>query len=222
MRVNDLEALRQIATRYDSLEELLADFAIEPPDRGVLRVEPKSDDEEKPITLSTIHSAKGLEWDSVFIIGLVEGVLPSSFALDNEEEIEEESRLFYVGITRAKNNLFLSLNHEGTRGGITQFNKVSRFVEMPNVLAGLDQKFALEKDIGDGIDLDDADGIMPFYNKESLLDEIIGHGRQRADGIERSAGRGHMSILCRYLYISAILYRMSACRGECRRFEEIL
>ena len=174
VRVNDLEALRQIAAKYDSLEELLADFAIEPPDRGVLRVEPKHADDEKPLTLSTIHSAKGLEWDTVFMIGLVEGVLPSSFALDNEEEIEEESRLFYVGITRAKNRLFLSINHEGTRGGITQFNKVSRFVEMPNVLAGLDQKFALEKDIGDGIDLDDADGIAPFYNKESLLDEVIG------------------------------------------------
>lgn len=177
VRVNDLEALRQISSRYDSLEELLADFAIEPPDRGVLRVEPKANDEERPLTLSTIHSAKGLEWDTVFMIGLVEGVLPSSFALDNEEEIEEESRLFYVGITRAKNRLFLSLNHEGTRGGITQFNKVSRFVEMPNVLAWLDQKFALEKDIGDGIDLDDADGIVPFYNKESLLDEVMGERR---------------------------------------------
>ncbi len=173
VRLNDLEALRQIAARYDGLEELLADFAIEPPDRGVLRVEPKANDEERPITLSTIHSAKGLEWDTVFMMGLVEGVLPSSFALDNEDEIEEESRLFYVGITRAKNRLFLSLNHEGTRGGITQFNKVSRFVEMPNVLAWLDQKFAQELDIGDGIDLDDADGIMPFYNKESLLDEIM-------------------------------------------------
>ncbi|MFA6320466.1 MAG: ATP-dependent helicase, partial [Candidatus Omnitrophota bacterium] len=97
VRQNDLEALRQIASRYDGLEELLADFAIEPPDRGVLRVEPKANGEECPLTLSTIHSAKGLEWDTVFMIGLVEGVLPSSFSLDNEEEIEEESRLFYVG-----------------------------------------------------------------------------------------------------------------------------
>ncbi|MFA6321534.1 MAG: 3'-5' exonuclease, partial [Candidatus Omnitrophota bacterium] len=96
-----------------------------------------------------------------------------------EEEIEEESRLFYVGITRAKNRLYLSLNHEGMRNGITQFNKVSRFVEMPNVMSGLDQKFALERDIGDDIDLDDSDGIMPFYNKESLLDEIMGKGQGR-------------------------------------------
>jgi DNA helicase-2/ATP-dependent DNA helicase PcrA len=174
VRMNDLEALRQIAARYDGLEQLLADFAIEPPDRGVLRVEAKSSGEEKPLTLSTIHSAKGLEWDTVFMIGLVDGVLPSSFSLDNEEEIEEESRLFYVGVTRAKNRLMLSLNHEGSRGGITQFNKVSRFVDMPNVLAGLEQKFAMERDIGDGIELDDTDGITPFYDKASLFDEIVG------------------------------------------------
>jgi hypothetical protein len=103
---------------------------------------------------------------------MVDGVLPSSFSLDNEDEIEEENRLFYVGVTRAKNRLFLSLNHEGTRGGITQFNKVSRFVDTPNILAGLDQKFALEKDIGEGIELDDRDGIMPFYDKRSLLDKV--------------------------------------------------
>jgi DNA helicase-2/ATP-dependent DNA helicase PcrA len=108
------------------------------------------------------------------MIGLVDGVLPSSFSLDNEEEIEEESRLFYVGVTRAKNRLMLSLNHEGSRGGITQFNKVSRFVDMPNVLAGLEQKFAMERDIGDGIELDDTDGITPFYDKASLFDEIVG------------------------------------------------
>jgi len=179
VRANDLEALRQIAARYDSLEELLADFAIEPPDRGVLRVEPKSNGENAPLTLSTIHSAKGLEWDTVFMIGLVEGVLPSSFALDNEEEIEEESRLFYVGITRAKNRLFLSLNHEGGRGGITQFNKVSRFLDMPNIMVGLDQKFAFERDSDGEIELDDDDGITPFYDKGSLLDEIIGRGEKR-------------------------------------------
>ncbi|MDD5136361.1 MAG: ATP-dependent helicase [Candidatus Omnitrophica bacterium] len=179
VRINDLEALRQISGRYDSLEELLADFAIEPPDRGVLRVEPKANDDEKPLTLSTIHSAKGLEWDTVFIIGLIDGVMPSSFSLDNDEEIEEESRLFYVGITRAKNRLFLSLNHEGTRGGITQFNKVSRFVEIPNVQARLDQTFAFEEDPGGEIDLDDSDGITPFYDKRSLLAEIIGRGEKR-------------------------------------------
>ena len=112
IRINDLETLRQIAARYDELGDLLADFAIEPPDRAVLKVEPTAKHEERPLVLSTIHSAKGLEWDSVFLIGLAEGILPISFALDSEDEIEEEHRLFYVGITRAKNRLHLSLHHE--------------------------------------------------------------------------------------------------------------
>ncbi|MBN2453790.1 MAG: ATP-dependent helicase [Candidatus Omnitrophica bacterium] len=173
MRVNDLETLRQIAARYDSLEELLADFAIEPPDRGVWKVEAAPKDEEKPVTLSTIHSSKGLEWDSVFLIGLIDGVLPSSFSLDSEEEIEEESRLFYVAITRAKNRLFLSMNHEGSRGGITQFNKVSRFIDAPNILAGLDQKALFDSVRDIDMDLDDDDGIAPVYDRSSLLREVI-------------------------------------------------
>ncbi len=147
-RINDLEALRQIASQYDSIEELLSDFAIEPPDKSVLR--PRFDRDEaagKPLTLSTIHSAKGLEWDSVFLIGLVDGVLPSSFSFERAENIEEESRLFYVAITRAKNRLFLSFNQEGTRGNTMQFNKVSRFVEAPNVFTRLEGRFAVEKDM---------------------------------------------------------------------------
>ena len=138
LRANDLETLRQISMRYDALEELLADFAIEPPERGVWRVEPSTPEEEKPLTLSTIHSAKGLEWECVFLIGLMDGVLPVAFALDDEDEIEEENRLFYVGVTRAKKRLFLSLHHEGTRNGITQFNKISRFLGVPNVFTKLE------------------------------------------------------------------------------------
>jgi len=138
LRFNDLEALRQIAGRYGSIEDLLEDFAVEPPERGVWRIEPETKEEEKPFVLSTIHSAKGLEWDVVFVMGLVDGVLPVTFALDSEEEIEEEQRLFYVAVTRARNRLFLTLHHEGTRGGISQFNKISRFVDVPNVMAKLE------------------------------------------------------------------------------------
>jgi len=174
IRVNDLEAMRQISSRYDSTEDLLADFAIEPPDRGVWHVEAQPKDDEKPITLSTIHSAKGLEWDSVFLIGLVDGVLPSSFSLDSDEEIEEESRLFYVGITRAKNKLFLSLNHEGMRAGITQFNKASRFIDEPNVLDKLNTDNSIERRESGEIDLEGVD-IEPFYDRSSLLREVIGY-----------------------------------------------
>jgi DNA helicase-2/ATP-dependent DNA helicase PcrA len=164
IRINDLETLRQVAARYDELGTLLADFAIESPERGVKRVEPAVRRDEKPLTLSTIHSAKGLEWDSVFLPGLIDGVLPSNFALDDAKDIEEESRLLYVAITRAKNRLFLSMSHKGSRGGITQFNKMSRFVDVPNVLAGLDQRAVCEPTEYPDIDLDDDDDIVPAFS----------------------------------------------------------
>ncbi len=171
LRLNDLETLRQIAARYGSLEDLLEDFAVEPPERGVWRVEPSTPDEEKPLTLSTIHSAKGLEWDCVFLMGLMDGVLPVAFSLDHEDELEEEQRLFYVAITRAKNRLALSLHHEGFRGGITQFNKMSRFVDVPNVFSHLTpygfpggERTEPRKEPGKGPRL---------YDKESLLRRVM-------------------------------------------------
>jgi len=171
IRLNDLETLKQIASRYDSLEELLADFAIEPPEKGIGRVDPSVPEEEKPLTLSTIHSAKGLEWESVFFIGLMDGVLPVSFSLNTQEDIEEEHRLFYVGITRAKNHLFLSLHHEGIRGGINQFNKISRFIDVPNVLSKLEN--IAEKKIERVIVPKESEKITPIYNKKSLIEKVI-------------------------------------------------
>lgn len=171
IRFNDLKTLKQIADRYDSLEEMLADFAIEPPEKGIGRVDPSVPEEERPLTLSTIHSAKGLEWESVFFIGLMDGVLPVSFSLNTQEDIEEEHRLFYVGITRAKNHLFLSLHHEGTRGGINQFNKISRFIDVPNVLSKLESTTHKKKEIL--FVPKESEKVTPIYNKKSLLEKVI-------------------------------------------------
>jgi DNA helicase-2/ATP-dependent DNA helicase PcrA len=172
LRANDLETLRQISMRYNSLEELLVDFAIEPPERGILRVEPSTPEDEKPLTLSTIHGAKGLEWECVFLIGLMDGVLPVAFALDDEDEIEEERRLFYVGVTRAKNRLFLSLHHEGTRGGITQFNKISRFLDVPNVFTKLELK-GMPKQRIKHIARRETERESYLYDKESLIRKVM-------------------------------------------------
>jgi DNA helicase-2/ATP-dependent DNA helicase PcrA len=172
LRANDLETLRQISMKYDSLEELLSDFAIEPPERGIWRVEPSTPEEEKPLTLSTIHGAKGLEWECVFLIGLMDGVLPVAFALDDEDEIEEENRLFYVGVTRAKNRLFLSLHHEGTRGGITQFNKISRFLDVPNVFTKL-EPMGIPRQRIKQVGPRDTEEESYHYDKESLLRRIM-------------------------------------------------
>ncbi|MBN3038469.1 MAG: ATP-dependent helicase, partial [Candidatus Omnitrophica bacterium] len=173
LRLNDLKTLRQISSRYDTLEEFLADLAIEPPERGVARVDPSSREDERPLTLSTIHSAKGLEWDCVFIIGLMEGVLPVSFAIGDEDEVEEENRLFYVAITRAKNRLFLSFHHEGNRGGITQFNKISRFVDTANVLSKLEKEGVFGEDPGRmPYDAEFEEEVL-VYDKDSLTKRVI-------------------------------------------------
>lgn len=173
LRMNDLLTLKQVASRYRKLEELLADFAIESPERGVLEAIPAAAEDEKPLTLSTIHSAKGLEWDTVYFMGLAEGILPSSFALDSDSEIEEEHRLFYVGITRAKNNLLVSFHHEGMRGGITQFNKMSRFLDGPGVLSRFDTAQSPYDRIAQEMEAIEPDEIRPIYDKESLFRKVI-------------------------------------------------
>jgi DNA helicase-2/ATP-dependent DNA helicase PcrA len=71
---------------------------------GVLAVDP----DEGPLVLSTIHSAKGLEWHSVFVIWALEGRFPSFYNINSREELEEERRLLYVAATRAKENLFIT------------------------------------------------------------------------------------------------------------------
>jgi DNA helicase-2/ATP-dependent DNA helicase PcrA len=106
-RLRDLEHFQGMTERYRSLERLLSDMALEPPNDsigGVLAVEP----DEGPLVLSTIHSAKGLEFHSVFIIWALEGRFPSFFNTNSDEELEEERRLLYVAATRAKQNLFIS------------------------------------------------------------------------------------------------------------------
>jgi DNA helicase II / ATP-dependent DNA helicase PcrA len=106
-RLRDLEHFQGMTERYRNLERLLSDMALEPPNdsiAGVLAVNP----DEGPLILSTIHSAKGLEWNSVFIIWALEGRFPSIYNTNTTEELEEERRLLYVAATRAKQNLFIS------------------------------------------------------------------------------------------------------------------
>ncbi len=108
-RRDDLESLVKIATRYDTLSELLSDLTLDPPETEAdLAV---TDKEEDYLTLSTIHSAKGLEWQVVFVLALAEGYFPSSYSVADEESLEEERRLFYVAATRAEKWLYLMATH---------------------------------------------------------------------------------------------------------------
>lgn len=91
--------------------------------------------ESEAVVLMTLHSAKGLEFPVVFLIGMEEGIFPHSRSLDNEEEMEEERRLAYVGITRAEEELFMTSAQMRTLFGRTTINPLSRFVmEIPDEL----------------------------------------------------------------------------------------
>jgi len=134
IRSEDLRALIQTSSEYDSLEKFLVDFvALESPERSMVTNSQKKLD-ERPVVLSTVHSAKGLEWEAVFIISLIDGSLPVSYSLEDQESLGEERRLLYVAVTRAKTKLFLSMHNQGYEGGIFSFNRLSRFVNEKKVL----------------------------------------------------------------------------------------
>jgi DNA helicase-2/ATP-dependent DNA helicase PcrA len=105
-RVGDLDQLEQIASGYISRERFLTELTLDPPDAsGAEAGRPLLD--EDYLILSTIHSAKGQEWDAVFILNLVDGCIPSDMATGKPEQIDEERRLLYVAVTRAREHLHL-------------------------------------------------------------------------------------------------------------------
>ncbi len=99
--------MESLCARHATLPEFLAEITLEPPTASVGDMA-APDTEEEYLTLSTIHSAKGLEWKAVFIIWALDGKLPSLRAADREDEMEEERRLFYVAATRAKDLLAIT------------------------------------------------------------------------------------------------------------------
>jgi len=128
-RQRDLEHFVSIAARYRSLESLLTDMALEPPTDSVNDIVAVEEDEGL-LCLSTIHSAKGLEWHTVFVIWVVDGKFPSAYSMHGEDELEEERRLLYVAVTRAKQNLYLSypINMYDRATGMV-LSKPSRFLD---------------------------------------------------------------------------------------------
>ena len=106
-RQKDLEHFLALSEKYTSLEDFLSDLALEPPDTSIVDIEEGAHKDEF-LTLSTIHSAKGLEYKAVFIIGAVDGRFPSLFSFNSTEELDEELRLMYVAVTRAKTHLAIT------------------------------------------------------------------------------------------------------------------
>ncbi len=102
MRVEDIAQMTKFAGQYDQLDRFLGEMTLQ----GLADAAEGSEASEGRIILSSVHQAKGLEWSTVFMIGLNDGKFPSAKSLRNEDE-EEERRLFYVGVTRAKRSLYL-------------------------------------------------------------------------------------------------------------------
>ena len=131
-RLKDLEQLEQIATNYRTRGEFITDLTLDPPNSTQDLAGPPSLDDDYLI-LSTIHSAKGCEWDVVHIIHVADGMIPSDLATGSGDEIEEERRLLYVAMTRARNilNLYFPLRYYHRPRGLSDshnYSQLTRFI----------------------------------------------------------------------------------------------
>ena len=145
-READLEQLEQISGRYPTRERFLTELTLDPPSAaGDLAGDPLLD--EDYLILSTVHSAKGQEWESVFVLNVTDGNFPSEFATGKPEMIEEERRLLYVAMTRAKQSLSLiaplrfHVTQQRRDGDKHVYGARSRFMT-DRLLATMDQRFA--------------------------------------------------------------------------------
>jgi DNA helicase-2/ATP-dependent DNA helicase PcrA len=134
LRREDLDQLAVFARQFKDVHEFLSQLAL------ISNVDaeaaPNQTSEKEVVNLSTVHQAKGLEFHTVFVIWLTDGMFPSSRSLDTRDALEEERRLFYVSITRARDELYLTFPHMRLSGGYGDvFQRPSRFLkEIPNRL----------------------------------------------------------------------------------------
>ena len=141
-RIENLDEFLTVAIEFEeeSAENQLSDFL-----EGITLSSDIDNMEEadESVTLMTLHSAKGLEFPVVFLVGMEDGIFPGYKSISEPQELEEERRLCYVGITRAKENLYLTCSKQRTIFGSTSCNPVSRFLkEIPNeLLDGYDEMF---------------------------------------------------------------------------------
>ncbi len=152
-RIENLEEFLTVAMEFEkeeadnSLPEFLETISLSSDTDNL-------EETDNMVTLMTLHSAKGLEYPVVFLVGMEDGIFPGHKSIDNPEDIEEERRLFYVGITRAKQYLFLTFARKRTIFGSTSFNPPSRFLkEIPQeLLEGYDEALG-EKEDDDNFDI---------------------------------------------------------------------
>lgn len=143
VRLADLGQLRQVASTHRSRERFVTELTLEPPEASSDESGPPHRDEDYLI-LSTLHSAKGQEWNAVHILNVVDGCMPADMATGSAQEIEEERRLLYVGLTRARDELSLwmpqrfHVTQQRALGGRHLYALRSRFIP-PEVLQHFEQ-----------------------------------------------------------------------------------
>ena len=152
LRRADLEQLQRLAAGYGSRENFLAELTLDPPDATSEVVEPGLD--EDYLILSTIHSAKGQEWSSVYVLNVVDGGIPSEMSAGSRAELEEERRLLYVAMTRAQHQLQLLVpqrfyvRQQAARGDRHVWATLTRFIP-PEVEACFERVTAPPPDLPD-------------------------------------------------------------------------
>ncbi len=142
-RARDLEQLEHIARRYKSRQSFITDLALDPPESTADLAGPPRKDEDFLI-LSTMHSAKGCEWKIVYIIHAADGMIPSDMATEDQDSIEEERRLFYVAVTRARERLYVyfPLRYYSRRFGLGDrhlYAQLTRFL-LPEAVRFFEQR----------------------------------------------------------------------------------
>jgi len=126
-RAEDFRVLKNLAQEHSSLDNFLENLALDPPNDSVATLTQPEQQNKDAVTISTIHSAKGLEWPVVFVNALVDGLMPHHRSVAEFEELEEERKLFYVACSRAKTHLYLTTpDYFSSFAGY--FDKVSRFI----------------------------------------------------------------------------------------------
>ncbi len=155
-READLGYLAEFASKYRSLERFLAQLALVG-STVIQDAEPVEEQDQDRLTLTTIHQAKGLEWDVVFLIGLAEGKFPHARSLEPQDKLEEERRLFYVAVTRCKRHLELTSPLVSMVGSGQEICRPSRFVE------------ELPKDVVEVIKANEVDQLRPALGQRASL-----------------------------------------------------
>lgn len=126
-RAEDFRVLKNLAQEHSSLDNFLENLALDPPNDSVATLTQPEQKDKDAVTISTIHSAKGLEWPVVFVNALVDGLMPHHRSVAEFEQLEEERKLFYVACSRAKTHLYLTApDYFSSFAGY--FDKVSRFI----------------------------------------------------------------------------------------------